>query len=123
MAEPVLPEFLRAELKELVREVFREEINVQNVTPTDKLLTVREAALLMNVKPRWLYRHAAKLPFTRVSVEKLCVSSPTISKIWRESGLVFVQRDQSAQTQKESPGVVSIMAASGSDRERANKRI
>jgi excisionase family DNA binding protein len=31
----------------------------------DDLLTVDEAATMLKVSPRWLYRHAKKLPFTR----------------------------------------------------------
>ena len=31
----------------------------------DRLLEVDEAAAVLGVKPRWLYRHAARLPFTR----------------------------------------------------------
>ncbi len=32
--------------------------------PTDRLLTVEEAAQRLAVTPRWLYRHAEDLPFT-----------------------------------------------------------
>jgi len=32
---------------------------------TDDLLTVDEAAATLRVSPRWLYRHAKTLPFTR----------------------------------------------------------
>ena len=50
--------------------IFREELttahtNGSMTTTTDTLLTAKEAAALMGVSPRWLYRHAAKLPFTR----------------------------------------------------------
>jgi excisionase family DNA binding protein len=31
----------------------------------DRLLTVEEAAKLLGVTPRWLYRHAGRLPFAR----------------------------------------------------------
>ncbi len=31
----------------------------------DDLLTVEEAAAVLRVSPRWLYRHAKKLPFSR----------------------------------------------------------
>jgi hypothetical protein len=31
----------------------------------DKLLTADEAAPILGVAPRWLYRHAGQLPFTR----------------------------------------------------------
>lgn len=36
------------------------------VTPEpDRLLTVAEAAQILEVTPKWLYRHADRLPFTR----------------------------------------------------------
>jgi predicted DNA-binding transcriptional regulator AlpA len=34
-------------------------------TARDELLTVEEAAGMLRVSPRWLYRHAKTLPFTR----------------------------------------------------------
>ena len=63
----MLPEALRAELKELIREVVREELNGQNASPseTDRLLTPEETATILGQSIRWIYRHAAKLPFTR----------------------------------------------------------
>ncbi len=33
--------------------------------PPTTLLTAREAAQVLHVAPRWLYRHAGALPFTR----------------------------------------------------------
>ncbi len=32
---------------------------------TDQLLTAEEAAKVLGVSPRWVYRHASGLPFTR----------------------------------------------------------
>jgi hypothetical protein len=32
---------------------------------SDRLYSVAEAASMLGVTPRWLYRHAGKLPFTR----------------------------------------------------------
>jgi len=58
-------------LLEEIRQIVRQEIkaaqncNVIATMENDALLTVDEAAVLMNVTPRWLYRHAAKLPFVR----------------------------------------------------------
>ena len=58
-------------LLDQIRLIVREEIAAAHVndnnmtTTTDRPLTATEAAALMNVTPRWLYRHAAKLPFTR----------------------------------------------------------
>lgn len=34
-------------------------------SPADRLLTPEEAAPLLGVSVRWLYRHAKRLPFTR----------------------------------------------------------
>ena len=64
----ILGDALRAEIKEIVREVIREELaNSSNGKGGEKdmLLSLKQAATLMGVNPRWLYRHAAKLPFTR----------------------------------------------------------
>lgn len=36
-----------------------------HLTDPDRLLTAAEAAPLLGVSPRWLYRHAGRLPFTR----------------------------------------------------------
>ncbi|MGD0992870.1 MAG: helix-turn-helix domain-containing protein [Gemmatimonadales bacterium] len=33
--------------------------------PADRLLDVEQAAALLDVRPRWMYDHAARLPFTR----------------------------------------------------------
>lgn len=41
--------------------------NNRNLTAllNDRLLTAEEAAPILGVSPRWLYRHADKLPYTR----------------------------------------------------------
>ncbi len=36
-----------------------------NESEPDQLLTPEEAASILGVTPRWLYRHAKRLPFTR----------------------------------------------------------
>jgi excisionase family DNA binding protein len=69
MSEPtaILGDALRAEIKEIVREVIREELansSNGNSVEKDTLLTPEQAAALMGVTPRWLYRHR-KLPFVR----------------------------------------------------------
>ena len=68
MSEPILGEAFRSELKELLREVIREEL-VRNSNghsgDKDTLLSSGQAAALMGVSRQWLYRHAEKLPFTR----------------------------------------------------------
>jgi predicted DNA-binding transcriptional regulator AlpA len=57
-------------LLEHIRQIVREEIaahncGVNNSNDTDRLLTPDEAAALAGVGRRWLYRHAANLPFAR----------------------------------------------------------
>ncbi len=37
----------------------------RNTATEDRLLDVRQAAARLGTTPRWLYRHAKKLPFTR----------------------------------------------------------
>jgi hypothetical protein len=69
MSEPtILPEELRAELKEIVRDALREELRADassTGTEQDNLLNSEQAAAIIGVSSRWLFRHAAKLPFTR----------------------------------------------------------
>ena len=52
-----------------IRQIVREEIvaanGVANHAELDRLLTPQKAAAILGVHVRWLYRHAAKLPFTR----------------------------------------------------------
>ena len=58
-------------LLEQIRLLVRQEITLalQNggatSTQQDALLTPEQAATLIGVNRRWLYRHAEKLPFTR----------------------------------------------------------
>jgi predicted DNA-binding transcriptional regulator AlpA len=70
MSEPgnILGDALRAEIKEIVREALREEragktgaSGVEN----DTLLTAEEAAAIIGVNVRWMYRHAPQLSFSR----------------------------------------------------------
>ena len=71
--------------KELLRQVLREEQQGENthVGENDPLLTSEEAASYLNVKPRWLYRHANGLPFTkRLSRRKLRFSKAGLLR-WR----------------------------------------
>jgi hypothetical protein len=52
-----------------LRALIREELSAQHcagmTTDNDLLLAPEEAANIMGVNRRWLYRHADKLPFTR----------------------------------------------------------
>jgi len=50
--------------------------------PTDRLLTPTEAAALLNMTPRWLYRHHPSLPFTRRLSRKALRFSETGLKKW-----------------------------------------
>jgi predicted DNA-binding transcriptional regulator AlpA len=68
MSEPgknsILGEGLRTELKELVREVVREELADGNRQGgEDHLVDAEEAAKLLSVSPDWFYKNWRKLPF------------------------------------------------------------
>ena len=70
MSEPgkILGDALRAELKEIVREALREdriENGTVSATEKDTPLTAEQAAALIGVSRRWVYRHADRLPFAR----------------------------------------------------------
>jgi predicted DNA-binding transcriptional regulator AlpA len=52
-----------AQLKELVRQEARAAFTKSE--PNDRLLSVEEAAKMLDVSMDWLYRHSKKLPFTR----------------------------------------------------------
>jgi predicted DNA-binding transcriptional regulator AlpA len=56
-----------AELEQLIERAVIRALNgnASNQKDADRLLTPSEAASLLNVSPRWLYRHAKNLPFTR----------------------------------------------------------
>ena len=67
-AGKILGDALRAEIKEIVHEALREERAEKTTTSgaeKDTLLTAAQTAALIGVNIRWLYRHAAKLPFAR----------------------------------------------------------
>ncbi len=49
----------------------------------DRLLTPQEAATLLSVTPRWLYRHAKGLPFTRRLSRKTLRFSETGLRRWQ----------------------------------------
>lgn len=60
----ILGEGLRSELKELLREVLREEL--ANGSPKDdRLVDAPEAARLLNMSEPWLYANWKRLPFSR----------------------------------------------------------
>jgi len=70
MSEPanILGDALRAEIKEIVREALREERAEKtgaSGAEKDTLLTADEAAKLMGVSRRWVYRNSGKLGFAR----------------------------------------------------------
>ena len=55
---------LQDEIKDLFREVLREELG--NGTPKDdRLINATEAALLLGMKKPWLYANWDRLPFAR----------------------------------------------------------
>ncbi len=54
-------------------------------TVEDRLLTPQEAARRLGVSPRWLYRHAKRLPFTRhLSRKALRFSAEGLEKYLRQ---------------------------------------
>ena len=54
-------------LEDTLRAIVREELAAlkfpQRESAEDQLLTASEAAKLLHVSERWLYKHAAKLPY------------------------------------------------------------
>jgi hypothetical protein len=75
----ILNETLRAELKEIVREALFEYNDHNPRSEPDRLLMPKEAAAILGVDVRWLYRHAPKLQFTR------CINRKTLR--FSEAGL------------------------------------
>lgn len=67
MSSPLLPETLRTELKELIREILREEVNGHGMPPPekDRLMRPEELAQILDQNIRWVYRHAPQWTFTR----------------------------------------------------------
>lgn len=70
MSEPGnLPSLLGQALLDAIRLAVREEIVKAMGAPhdqeKDRLLTAEEAATLLGMSKDWLFRHHAKLPFTR----------------------------------------------------------
>jgi hypothetical protein len=73
MSEPVLGEPLRNELKELIREVIREELTgVANGSGhpiggdnDDGLVNVDVAAEFLSISKAWLYKNSHHLPFAK----------------------------------------------------------
>ena len=55
-------------IDETIRQIIREELvalkfNRAEAPTEDRLLTAAQAAELLNVSERWLYKHAATLPY------------------------------------------------------------
>lgn len=55
-------------IEDTFRAIIREELQAlkfgqRDAPPADKLLSAAEAAKLLQVSTRWLYRHAATLPY------------------------------------------------------------
>jgi hypothetical protein len=57
----------------------------QNPAPPDRLMTPEQAAILLGVTPRWLYRHAPRLPFTRRLSRKVLRFSEVGLRRWQAS--------------------------------------
>jgi predicted DNA-binding transcriptional regulator AlpA len=61
---------------------------VKPQSPEDRLLTPEEAAGVLGVKVRWLYRHAQTLPFTvRLSRKVLRFSEVGVRRLMAKRGL------------------------------------
>ena len=61
-------EELLSQLADLVADRVVAHLNGRSpaeLAPVDRLLTVDEASLLLGVTPRWLYRRAKSLPFSK----------------------------------------------------------
>ena len=56
-------DFLLEEIRRCVREEITKAIN--GTGNFDKLLTPEQAAAILGMSTKWLYRNAPKLPFTR----------------------------------------------------------
>jgi predicted DNA-binding transcriptional regulator AlpA len=54
-----------AQLRIILAENTATRLTIPDRMETDKLLTPAEAAAILGQTVRWIYRHAAKLPFTR----------------------------------------------------------
>ena len=82
-----VPTLLGEALLGAIRQAVREEIQAaqgQNGRPEpDRLLDAEEAAPLLKVTPRWLYRHAKHLPFTRRLSRKVLRFSEAGLLKWR----------------------------------------
>ena len=56
---------LEALLRRIIKEEIQATISQNGNQGGDKLLTAEKAAEILSVSPDWLYRRAARLPFTR----------------------------------------------------------
>jgi predicted DNA-binding transcriptional regulator AlpA len=73
MNESILGEALRNELKELIRDVVREELtgvangggHPSGRDDDDRLINVDMAAEFLSVSKAWLYKNSHRLPFAR----------------------------------------------------------
>ena len=57
-----------ANIEDALRQIIREELAAlkfpqRDAPEEDQLLTASEAAKLLHVSERWLYKHASKLPY------------------------------------------------------------
>jgi hypothetical protein len=59
------------------------EADQQSLQEKDSLLTAEQAAILLNVTPRWLYRHAKRLPFARKLSRKVLRFSEIGLRKWQ----------------------------------------
>lgn len=75
-----------AEVLRAIADSLRAEQMVEVVTETpDRLLTAAQAAALLNVTDRWLYRHARRLPFAHHLSPRVLRFSEAGLRKWAES--------------------------------------
>ena len=74
-AEERLLVLLKAALEPWLREIIRSELQALRQLPeADDLLTPKQAAALLQVEVRWLYKHKAQLPHRQLSRKQLRIS-------------------------------------------------
>jgi excisionase family DNA binding protein len=73
---------LKDALEPWLREIIRSELQALGRPPpeADELLTVEQAASLLGVTPRWLYKHKAQLPHRQLSRKALRFSKAGLQR-------------------------------------------
>jgi hypothetical protein len=64
---------------------LKEPLGDKSEVACDKMLNVDEAAGLLNVTPKWLYRHSSRLPFARKLSRRVLRFSEKGLLRWRDA--------------------------------------